>query len=391
MKSKIILGVCGGVAAYKSAELARLLVKGNYDVKVIMTDSAKKFITPLTFQAITGNPVISSLWESENNNAMDHISLSRDADMILVAPATANFIAKLNQGLCEDLLTSVCAARSCDLVVCPAMNTYMFNNPPNLRNIKQLQDDGVIFIGPDYGIQACGEEGKGRLTEPLEILKNVEKLLTIPKLDGIKILISAGATIEKIDDARAITNLSSGKMGISIANQAWKMGASVTLVKGITNEEINPKINTIEAKNHSEMERVILNNAGNNDIFISVAAVSDYTLKEKINGKIKKNSESLILELKKTNDILKNTKEKFPNLFCVGFAAESENLISFAKQKLIEKKLDMVIANEIKQTMGSETAEIVILMNHQEKIIHQMPKNEIAVNILDEIHESFQK
>ena len=214
MKKTIILGVCGGVAAYKAVELARILIKNNFIVRVVMTKAATKFITPLTFQAVTNNPVLTDqeFWNNQSGNGMDHINLSRDADLILIAPASANFIAKLNSGICDDLLTNICAARSCDLIVCPAMNSFMYHNPPNLKNIDSLKNNGVFFIGPELGIQACGENGMGRLSEPISIFNEIEKYFSQPLLKNLKILISAGATIEKIDDARAITNFSSGKM-----------------------------------------------------------------------------------------------------------------------------------------------------------------------------------
>ena len=393
MKKTIILGVCGGVAAYKAVELARLLIKNNFIVRVVMTNAAMKFITPLTFQAVTNNPVLTDqeFWNNQSGNGMDHINLSRDADLILVAPASANFLAKLNSGICDDLLTNICAARSCDLIVCPAMNSFMYHNPPNLKNIDSLKNNGVFFIGPELGIQACGENGMGRLSEPISIFNEIEKYFSQPLLKNLKILISAGATIEKIDAARAITNFSSGKMGVSIANEAFQLGADVTLVKGITHQGINPGIRIIEARNHDDMETVIYQEAKKNNIFISVAAISDYKAKQIFHGKIKKDKKLLTLELEKTNDILKNTKKKFPNLFCVGFAAESNDLIHYAKQKLIEKNLDMVIANELNNTMGHDDAEVIILDKFQEKILPRMPKIKLANNILLEIQESYQK
>ena len=391
MQKTIILGVCGGIAAYKSAELARLLAKTDINVQVVMTDAAKKFITPLTFQAITNNKVLTNedFWDTNSNQTMEHIHVSRNADLILIAPATANFIAKINQGVCDDLLTNICAARNCNLVICPAMNIYMYMNPPNLRNIEQLKNDGVTFIGPETGDQACGETGLGRLTEPQDILINLNRYLSNPKLKDLRILISAGATSENIDDARIITNHSSGKMGISIANEAFNLGAQVTLIKGKTEVLPHKGIKIIEANNHQEMEQSVLNEASNHDIFISVAAVSDYKADHVLQGKIKKDQNVLNLKLIKTNDILKSTKKLFPNLFCVGFAAESNNLINYAKQKLVEKNLDMIIANELQKTMGEDTAEVIILDKKKEKILPKMEKKLLANSILTEIYDRF--
>ena len=289
MQKTIILGVCGGIAAYKSVELARLLIKSNINVQVVMTDAAKKFITPLTFQAITNNKVLTNedFWTTNSNETMKHIYASRSAELILIAPATSNFIAKINQGICDDLLTNISAARNCNLVICPAMNTHMYMNPPNLRNIEQLKKDGIIFIGPVTGDQACGETGLGRLSEPQDILINLKHYLSDSKLKNLKILISAGATSEIIDDARIITNHSSGKMGISIANEAFDLGAEVTLIKGKTEVLPHKAIKIIEANNHQEMEKNVFYEASRHDIFISVAAVSDYKAKNVFQGKIK--------------------------------------------------------------------------------------------------------
>ena len=391
MKKTIILGVCGGIAAYKSVELARLLVKSNINVQVVMTDAAKRFITPLTFQAITNNKVLTNedFWATNSNETMKHIHASRSAELILIAPATSNFMAKINQGICDDLLTNICAARNCNLVICPAMNTFMYMNPPNLRNIEQLKKDGITFIGPETGDQACGETGLGRLSEPQDILVNLNRYLSDSKLKNLKILISAGATSEIIDDARIITNHSSGKMGISIANEAFDLGAEVTLIKGKTEVFPHKEIKIIEANNHQEMEKNVFYEASKHDIFISVAAISDYKAKNVFQGKIKKDQNILNLKLTKTSDILKSTKKLFPNLFCVGFAAENNNLINYAKQKLIEKNLDMIIANELKKTLGEDTAEIIILDKKQEKILPKMEKKYLANSILTEIYNRF--
>jgi phosphopantothenoylcysteine decarboxylase/phosphopantothenate--cysteine ligase len=387
---KILIGVTGGIAAYKAVELCSILKKSNFDIQVVMTKSAQEFITPLTFQAISGNPVLTELWDKNSNNGIDHINLSRDADLIVIAPTTANFIAKLNYGLADDLLSSICLGRNCPLLICPAMNTEMFKNPSTQRNLKQLKDDGVLIIGPEIGIQACGESGPGRMTEPEDIFQEIEKILLPPSLKDINILISAGATLEKIDDARAITNLSSGKMGIAIANQAWKLGANVTLIKAATNVVPYAKIKTINAFSHEDMQTAITKEIKKNNIFISVAAVSDYSPIQKT-GKIKKHEKELQLSLTRNIDILSSVKASYPKVFCVGFAAESENIAEYAKKKLIAKNIDLIIANEIKETMGHDEAEVIILSKTQEIKFSRMPKNVLAYNILQEIHKTYKE
>jgi phosphopantothenoylcysteine decarboxylase/phosphopantothenate--cysteine ligase len=387
---KILIGVTGGIAAYKAVELCSILKKSNFDIQVVMTKSAQEFITPLTFQAISGNPVLTELWDKNSNNGIDHINLSRDADLIVIAPTTANFIAKLNYGLADDLLSSICLGRNCPLLICPAMNTEMFKNPSTQRNLKQLKDDGVLIIGPEIGIQACGESGPGRMTEPEDIFQEIEKILLPPSLKDINILISAGATLEKIDDARAITNLSSGKMGIAIANQAWKLGANVTLIKAATNVVPYAKIKTINAFSHEDMQTAITKEIKKNNIFISVAAVSDYSPIQKT-GKIKKHEKELQLSLTRNIDILSSVKASYPKVFCVGFAAESENIAEYAKKKLIAKNIDLIIANEIKETMGHDEAEVIILSKTQEIKFSRMPKNVLAYNILQEVHKTYKE
>ncbi len=387
---KILLGVTGGIAAYKAVELCSILKKSNIDLQVVMTKSAQEFVTPLTFQAISGNPVLTELWDKNSNNGIDHINLSRAADLIVIAPTTANFIAKLSYGLADDLLSSICLGRNCPLLICPSMNTEMYMNASTQRNINQLKNDGVHLIGPEFGMQACGETGPGRMTEPEDIFQEIEKMLLPPSLKNINILISAGATLEKIDDARAITNLSSGKMGIAIANQAWKLGANVTLIKAATNVVPYAKIKTINAFSHEDMQNAITEEIKKNNIFISVAAVSDYSPIPKI-GKIKKNEKELHLSLTRNIDILGTVKSTYPKVFCVGFAAESENIAEYAKKKLIAKNIDLIIGNEINETMGQDEAEVIILSKTKETKFNRMPKNVLAYNILQEIHKTYKE
>lgn len=274
---KIVLGVTGGVAAYKAAELTRLLVKGGHEVQVVMTAAATQFVTPVTFQALSGKPVFTDAWDARIDNNMSHIDLTRGADVVLVAPATADFIAKVATGLCDDLLTTLVAARDCPLLVAPAMNRQMWENPPNLRNVAQLKADGVQVCGPDSGDQACGEVGLGRMLEPETIVQYLEAFFQPRVLEGRKVLITAGATFERIDAVRGITNTSSGKMGFAIARAAWEAGATVTLVAGETALATPPGARRIDVKKSAQdMLNAVNAEIDTQDIFISVAAVADY-------------------------------------------------------------------------------------------------------------------
>ena len=274
---KLVLGITGGIAAYKAAELVRLLIKANYEVQVVMTEAATQFITPVTMQALSGKPVFTGMWDSTIDNGMPHIELSRDADAILIAPATAEFIAKLLHGRADDLLSTLCLARDCPLLVAPAMNKQMWENPATQRNIAQLQADNITVFGPDSGEQACGEIGIGRMLEPEAILALLNGFQMPKILKGKKILITAGATLEMIDPVRAITNLSSGKMGYALAQMAADMGAIVTLISGATTLAALQNVNNISATSAERMYQAVMSNIKNQDIFISVAAVADYT------------------------------------------------------------------------------------------------------------------
>lgn len=362
----LVLGITGGIAAYKAAELVRLLVKAGVDVQVVMTTAACQFITPVTMQALSGKPVFIDMWDSSISNGMPHIELSRAADAILVAPASADFIAKLAHGRADDLLSTLCLARgtdkkACPLLIAPAMNRQMWENPATQRNIEQLKLDNIAILGPDSGEQACGEVGLGRMLEAEALLTLVTAHFTPKLLAGKRILITAGATLEMIDPVRAITNLSSGKMGYTLAQVASDMGAEVTLVSGET--ALNAPIGTtnIEAKSATTMYAAVMQNISTQDIFISVAAVADYSPKVTSQEKIKKNATLLTLELKRNQDILAEVAS-LPNApFCVGFAAESERLIEYASQKRLAKKLPLIVANLISESMGKDNANITLL------------------------------
>ena len=383
----LVLGITGGIAAYKAAELVRLLVKANVDVQVVMTNAACQFITPVTMQALSGKPVFIDMWDSSISNGMPHIELSRQADAILVAPASADFMAKLAHGRADDLLSTLCLARGsdtkpCPLLVAPAMNKQMWENAATQRNMTQIKADGISVLGPDSGEQACGEIGLGRMLEPEDLLALVLASFEAKILLGKKIMITAGATLEMIDPVRAITNLSSGKMGYAIAQAAVAMGAEVTLVSGATSLKPPFGVNVISATSAEAMYQSVMQRIGAQDIFIGVAAVSDYRPDHINPNKIKKSESSLTLELKPGKDILAEVAS-LPNApFCVGFAAETENLLEFAEQKRLRKKLPLIAANLVSDAMTSEDNSVTLLDKNGAHPLARAPKIEVARQLL---------
>lgn len=389
LKRKILLGVTGSIAAYKTADLIRQLRQNDYFVQVIMTQSAKEFITALTLQALSGNPVLENMWDSSEGNGMEHINLSRTADLILIAPASANYIAKLANGIADDLLLNLCLARKCPLLIAPAMNVEMFNNPATQRNINILKKDRILLSGPETGEQACGDIGMGRLINFETLMLDIEKSTAKQIFKDKNILISAGATSEKIDDARVITNLSSGFMGLSLAKAAYMFGANVTVVLGRSSYKFPPCIKTIAAHTHSEMLMHINSNIKMNDIYISTAAISDYK-PQPINGKIKKTKSKIAIDFLKTEDILGTIGLNNSDAFLVGFAAESEDLIKNAKKKLVEKKLDVIVANLIKESMGKLSTKITIVdKKNNEIVLKEDKKNNLSIFILEHIYKIY--
>ena len=384
-KPKLLLGITGGIAAYKTAELVRLLTKANINTQVVMTDAATQFITPTTLQALSGKPVFINQWDNRIANGMPHIELSRDADAILIAPASADFIAKLAHGFANDLLSTLCLARECPLLVAPAMNKQMWENPATQRNIAQIKQDKITVLGPAAGEQACGEVGLGRMLEPEELIQSIEVLLTAPLLKDKKILITAGATLEMIDPVRGITNLSSGKMGYALAKIAANMGAQVTLISGTSSQQPPAMVNTLFATSAEAMYQSVMANVTTQDIFISVAAVADYSPVQTSTQKIKKSEDTLTIELKRNKDILADVAS-LPNApYCVGFAAETEHVIEYAKQKRIAKKIPMIIANHAISTMGKDVNQVTII---DEQGAHTLPladKTAIATQILQHL------
>jgi phosphopantothenoylcysteine decarboxylase/phosphopantothenate--cysteine ligase len=378
----VVLGVTGGIAAYKAAQLVRLLVQQNYQVQVVMTEAACQFITPVTMQALSGRPVFMSMWDNAIANGMPHIELSRQADAILVAPASADFIAKLVHGRADDLLSTLCLARDCPLLVAPAMNKQMWENPATQRNIAQLHADNITVLGPDAGEQACGEIGLGRMLEPEDIMQALQAYFTPKRLLGKRILITAGATLEHIDPVRAITNLSSGKMGFAIAQAAANMGAEVTLVYGHSALALPSNVTCLPATSAEAMYQTVMRHVMNQDIFIGVAAVSDYSPTQTAPQKIKKSEDTLTLTLIKNIDILAEVA-CLPNPpFCVGFAAESEHVIEHATQKRIAKKLPLIVANDIGIAMGQDLNQVTLIDGTGVHALPILAKSEVALLIL---------
>ncbi|MDI1309088.1 MAG: bifunctional phosphopantothenoylcysteine decarboxylase/phosphopantothenate--cysteine ligase CoaBC [Methylotenera sp.] len=382
ISTKLVLGITGGIAAYKAAELVRLLVKANYDVQVVMTAAACQFITPVTMQALSGKPVFIDMWDSSISNGMPHIELSRGADAILVAPASADFMAKLVHGRADDLLSTLCLARDCPLLVAPAMNKQMWENPATQRNVNQLTADGISIFGPDSGEQACGEVGLGRMLEAGALLALVNAHFTPKLLAGKRVLITAGATLEMIDPVRSITNLSSGKMGYAIAQIAADMGAEVTLISGASALIPPLNINTIYATSAESMYQAVMTEIAKQNIFIAVAAVADYSPMLQHKQKIKKSEQTLTLELKKNKDILADVAGLPNPPFCVGFSAESENLLEYAEAKRKAKKLPLIVANLAADAMGSDENQITLLDDEGTYPLDRASKIDVAREIL---------
>ena len=354
---RILLGISGGIAAYKSAELTRRLRDQGATVRVVMTPAATEFITPLTLQALSGNPVHTDLLDHGAEAAMGHIELARWADMIVIAPATANFIARLGNGLADDLLSTLCLATTAPLLVAPAMNQQMWQNPATQENIARLQDRGITLLGPASGAQACGETGPGRLLDPDELVPAIIAAGRTNALGGVRVMVSAGPTREFIDPVRYLSNRSSGKMGYAVARAAEEVGASVTLVSGPVVLAAPARVRVIEVVSAGQMHASVLAEAASCDIFISAAAVADYRSRETALQKMKKQDAGILLRLEQTPDILSEVAALASPPFTVGFAAETEHLADNAKQKLANKNLDMIAANRVGDGLGFDSDE----------------------------------
>jgi len=358
---RLLLGITGGVAAYKAAQLARLLVKEGADVRVAMTEAATRFVTPVTLQALTAQTVWTDLWDPRVPDNMGHIELSRDRELVVVAPASADFLAKLAAGLADDLLSTLCVARRCPLMVAPAMNVEMWENAATQRNLHTLRGDGVHLAGPAAGDQACGEVGMGRMLEPEEIVAEVEALFQPKLLAGKRVLVTAGPTEEPIDPVRVITNSSSGKMGYAVARAAREAGARVTLVSGPTALGAPAGVERIDVRSAEQMFEAVKKIAPGSDLFFSVAAVSDYRVKNRAAQKIKKGAAAgLTLELVENPDILAWVAGQKDAPFCVGFAAESEKLAEHAQAKRSKKRVPLIAANLAQRALGADDSEITL-------------------------------
>jgi phosphopantothenoylcysteine decarboxylase/phosphopantothenate--cysteine ligase len=379
---RLLLGLTGGVAAYKAAELARLLIRDGLDVQAVMTGSACRFIGTATLQALTGKPVFTELWDANIANSMAHIDLSRSVDAILVAPASADFIAKLAHGLADDLLSTLCLARDCPLLIAPAMNRQMWENPATQRNLMVLRGDGVMVCGPASGVQACGETGMGRMLEAHELAETVHAFFQPGLLRGKRVLVTAGPTYEAIDAVRGITNLSSGKMGYAVARAAVEAGAEVILISGPVCLDVPPVAKIIRVASAQDMLVSVTNEISQAHIFISVAAVADYRAKNASTNKIKKTNNSVTLELVPNPDILEYATGLPNPPFCVGFAAETENLEENAEAKRKRKKLPLLAANLAQDTIGAEDCTLTLFDDSGQHLLSKAPKLEQARHLI---------
>ena len=383
--ARIVLGVTGGIAAYKAAELTRLLVKSGTIVDVVMTDAATRFVSAMTFQALSGRPVITDLWDTGAANAMGHIDVSRGAAAILVAPASADFLAKLVHGRADDLLSTLCLARECPLFVAPAMNRQMWAHPATKRNIAQLRADGVAILGPDNGELACKENGDGRMLEAAELLAAMVALAQAKVLAGKRVLITAGPTFEAIDPVRGITNASSGKMGFALALAAADAGALVTLIAGSTSLPTPHGVTRVNAGSAAAMAEAVLARVDQCEVFIGVAAVADYTPATVHAQKMKKSADALTITLKPTIDILATVAGRTNPPFCVGFAAESQDMEKLGEEKRRRKQLPLLVANRAQDALGSDFNEVTLLDDAGAHRLPRMEKLPLARVLVTEI------
>jgi phosphopantothenoylcysteine decarboxylase/phosphopantothenate--cysteine ligase len=382
---KILLAVTGGIAAYKSAELVRLLRKENAEVRVVMTHAAQQFVTPLTFQALSGYPVATELLDVNQENAMGHINLARWADMLIVAPASADIIAKFSHGIADDLLATLYLAAECPVYIAPAMNQAMWHKTVTQENLKRLRHHGVSIIGPEAGDQACGEQGYGRMTEPSDICTRLIGNQTTSVLQGKSVLISAGPTREPLDPVRYISNRSSGKMGYALAESAIAEGASVTLVSGPVSLVAHDKVSLVNVETAEQMYDEVLQRAGFHDVYIGAAAVADYSPDEIKPKKIKKQAVQTSLELHKNKDILGAVASLKPRPFTVGFAAETHNLERYARGKLERKNLDMIAANWVGKDEGGfddDKNALQVFWRNGQQAFELMEKDKLARKLI---------
>ena len=378
---RILLGITSGIAAYKSAVLLRALVKAGAEVRVVMTASAQAFVAPLTFQALSGHPVYSDLLDPSQEASMDHISLARWADLVLVAPATANFMARLSHGFASDLLSTLCLATTAPIALAPAMNQGMWSNPATRANVETLLARGCLLWGPDEGEQACGETGPGRMLEPERLLDLVADHFTPGPLRGVRVLMTAGSTREPIDPVRFVGNRSSGRMGYALAAAMRDLGALVTLVSGPAALAAPQDVTLLPVETALEMHDAVMTRVGQCDIFIGVAAVADYRPKVVAGEKIKKQAESLHIELVRNPDILAEVAARDPAPFTVGFAAETQRVEAFAETKRLAKRLNMIAANQVGGGEGgfeSDRNALILLWEGGRETLPMMDKTQLA-------------
>lgn len=390
---KILLGLTGSIACYKSAELVRLLKLAGAQVKVVMTRDAAEFITPLSLQALSGQPVHMELLDHDSEASMSHIALAKWADLLLVAPATANILAKFSAGIADDLLSTLYLACASPAAIVPAMNQQMWQHPATVNNYKTLIERGVYFLGPSFGQQACGDIGPGRMVEPNEIISYLNHYFAPKCLTGFKILITAGPTREPIDPVRYISNYSSGKMGYALADAVRELGAETYLISGPTYLPPPFDVQTLYVETANDMHYAVMQHLEGCHIFIAAAAVADFSVTHTTKQKIKKSSLPTI-ELKKNTDILTEVSQCPNRPFLVGFAAETENLVINAKEKLQNKKLDMIIANQIgveNSGFHSDFNTVSVLIGHQQIDFPPTAKKELAREIIQLITSEFQR
>lgn len=388
---KIVLGMTGGVACYKVAELTRALGKAGAHVQVVMTQAATQFITPVTMQALSGNTVFTDQWDARIHNNMPHIDLTRDADAIIIAPCSTDFMFKLAHGACDDLLSTLCIARPrhVPLLIAPAMNVEMWQNAATQRNVAQIEEDGIQVLGPAAGDQACGETGMGRMLEPEQLLTEIIAAFQPKILAGKHLLITAGPTFEPIDPVRGITNLSSGKMGYAIALAAWEAGAQVTLVSGPTALEAPHGVRRIHVQTALQMHDAVLKSLAQNkqDIFVAVAAVADWRVANASEHKLKKtqHDDTPQLMFAQNPDILATVAAMPGAPYCVGFAAESENLLEYGAAKRIKKNIPLLVGNIGHHTFGKDDNELVLFDEHGHTALPRADKQTLAIQLLTEI------
>ncbi|HHL45464.1 MAG TPA: bifunctional phosphopantothenoylcysteine decarboxylase/phosphopantothenate--cysteine ligase CoaBC [Gammaproteobacteria bacterium] len=391
---RILLGVTGGIAVYKSADLVRRLRDAGAEVRVVLTNAAAQFVTPLTFKTLSGHPVPTELFDPETESAMAHIELARWADAILIAPATAHTIARLTHGLADDLLATICLASSAPLALAPAMNQQMWCNQATRANIGQLRERGVHLFGPAEGDQACGENGPGRMLEPEQLVQQLAGLFIAPFLAGVKVMVTAGPTLEDIDPVRYLGNRSSGKMGYAVARAAQLAGAEVVLVSGVSGQPRPDRVECVNVRSAVEMHEAVMQRVPQCDIFIAAAAVADYRPQRQSEQKIKKDRSHLSLELVRNPDILAEVCALADRPFCVGFAAETEQVAEHAQAKLVAKGADMIAANRVGQPgCGFESDEntLEIFWTGGKTVLPQTSKPEIARQLVELIGQRYKQ